>query len=56
MTSKNSWLWKQRSGETHYKSILKGVGEEAGLLKVIKAVPGRKAGTFGDPRMVVRFG
>ena len=42
--------------ETHYKSILKALEKEAGLLKVIKAAPGRKAGTFGDPRMVVRFG
>jgi hypothetical protein len=42
--------------ETHYKSILKALEKKAGLLKVIKAAPGRKAGTFGDPRMVVRFG
>jgi hypothetical protein len=41
--------------ETHYKSILKALEKEAGLLKVIKAAPGRKAGTFGDPRMVIRF-
>jgi three-Cys-motif partner protein len=41
--------------ETHYKRILKALEKEAGLLKVIKAAPGRKAGTFGDPRMVIRF-
>jgi three-Cys-motif partner protein len=42
--------------ETHYKGILKALEKEAGLLKVIKAAPDRRAGTFGDPWMVVRFG
>jgi three-Cys-motif partner protein len=41
---------------THYKGILKALEKDAGLLKVIKAAPGRRAGTFGDPGMVVRFG
>ena len=41
--------------ETHYKRILKAL-EKATQLKVISAAPGRKIGTFGDPRMVVRFG
>jgi three-Cys-motif partner protein len=42
--------------ETHYKGILKVLERGAGLLKVINAAPGRRAGTFGDPAMVVRFG
>jgi hypothetical protein len=42
--------------ETHYKGILKVLERDAGLLKVINAAPGRRAGTFGDPAMVVRFG
>jgi len=41
--------------ETHYEGILKALEKEAGLLKVIKAAPDRRAGTFGDPGMVVRF-
>jgi hypothetical protein len=41
--------------EAHYKGILKALEKEEGLLKVIKAAPGRRAGTFGDPSMVVRF-
>jgi three-Cys-motif partner protein len=41
--------------ETHYKGILKSLEKDARLLRVIKAVPGRRAGTFGDPSMVVRF-
>ena len=40
--------------ETHYKGILKEL-EKAGRLTVIKAGSGRRAGTFGDPGMVVRF-
>jgi len=40
--------------ETHYKGILKALENDAGLLKVI--TPGRRAGTFGDPGMVVHFG
>jgi GMT-like protein len=40
--------------ETHYKSILKAL-EKAAALKVIKASPNRRAGTFGAARMVVRF-
>jgi hypothetical protein len=41
--------------EAHYKGILKALEKEEGLLKVVKAAPGRRAGTFGDPSMVVRF-
>jgi three-Cys-motif partner protein len=41
--------------ETHYKSILKALEKDAGLLKVINAARGRRAGTFGDPGMVVSF-
>ena len=40
--------------ETHYKGILKAL-EKAGRLKVIKAGPNRRAGTFGDAAMMVRF-
>jgi hypothetical protein len=40
--------------ETHYKNILKAM-EKAGRLKVIKADLNRRAGTFGDPELVVRF-
>lgn len=41
--------------ETHYKSILKAM-EKAARLKVINADPSRRAGTFGDPELIVRFG
>lgn len=41
--------------ETHYKGILKAL-ENAGRMKVIKAGPNRRAGTFGDAAMMVRFG
>jgi three-Cys-motif partner protein len=42
--------------ETHYKGILKALEKDEGLLKVINAAHGRRAGTFGDHGMVVRFG
>ena len=38
--------------ESHYKRILKAL-EKQGQLKLVKAAPGRRAGTFGDPAMVV---
>ena len=41
--------------ETHYKGILKALEKDTGQLKVVNAAPGRKTGTFGDPRMIVRF-
>jgi hypothetical protein len=41
--------------ETHYKGILKALERDTGQLKVVKAALGRKAGTFGDPKMVLRF-
>lgn len=41
--------------ETHYKGILKTLEKNTGQLKVIKAAPNRKTGTFPDPRMIVRF-
>jgi three-Cys-motif partner protein len=40
--------------ETHYKGILKAL-EKGGQIKVIKAPPGRKLGTFRDPGIVIRF-
>lgn len=40
--------------ESHYKGILRAL-ERTGRVKIIKAAPGRKKGTFGDPQMVVRF-
>jgi three-Cys-motif partner protein len=40
--------------ETHYKSILKALEKEGGL-SPLNAAPGRRAGTFGDPNMKVRF-
>jgi three-Cys-motif partner protein len=49
-------LVKTAFRESHYKGILKALEKDVGLLKVIKAAPGRRAGTFGDPAMVVRFG
>ena len=41
--------------ESHYKGILKAL-EKEGELKALNAAPGRRAGTFGDHAMVVRFG
>jgi hypothetical protein len=49
-------LVKTAFRESHYKGILKALEKDVGLLNVIKAAPGRRAGTFGDPAMVVRFG
>ena len=40
--------------ETHYKGILKKL-EQEGRLKVISAPTTRRAGTFGDPRIIVSF-
>jgi three-Cys-motif partner protein len=40
--------------ESHYKAILKAL-EKAGALIAVNAGPGRRAGTFGDPAMLVRF-
>ena len=40
--------------ESHYKGILKEL-EKLGRLKAINASSGRRAGTFGDPAMLVRF-
>jgi hypothetical protein len=41
--------------ETHYKKILKALEMDHGKLQVVNAAPSRKAGTFGDPRMQIRF-
>jgi hypothetical protein len=40
--------------ESHYKGILKTL-EKDKLLETINAAPGRRAGTFGDSAMLVRF-
>jgi len=40
--------------ETHYKSILKTL-EKCGRLNVIDAGANRRAGTFGDPAMLIHF-
>jgi len=40
--------------ESHYKGILKTL-EKEGRLKIVRASTGRRAGTFGDPDMVVRI-
>ena len=40
--------------ESHYKRILTAL-EKEGRLKVLNAAPGRRAGTFSDPAMIVRF-
>jgi hypothetical protein len=40
--------------ETHYKGILNTL-ERTGQMKIVNAAPGRRIGTFPDPRMVVRF-
>jgi hypothetical protein len=41
--------------ESHYKGILKTL-EKEGRLTLPNLAPGRRAGTFGDPAMIVRFG
>jgi three-Cys-motif partner protein len=41
--------------ETYYKKILKALEMDNGKLQIVSAAPGRKAGTFGDPTMLVRF-
>ncbi len=41
--------------EPHYKSVLKALETERGKLKVVKASPRRKRGTFADLQMIVRF-
>jgi len=41
--------------ESHYKGILKTLEKEGGL-SVLNPAAGRRAGTFGDPAMTVRFG
>jgi hypothetical protein len=40
--------------ESHYKGILKTL-ERDGRLKIVHAADGRRAGTFGDPNMIVRI-
>ena len=40
--------------ESHYKSILKAL-EKQEQLRVVKTASARRAGTFGDPAMLVRF-
>jgi len=40
--------------ETHYKGVLKTL-EAEGKLTVINAAPGRRAGTFGNGAMMLRF-
>ena len=42
--------------ESHYKGILKALEIDTGQLKVIRAPPRRKAGTFADPDIVIRIG
>jgi three-Cys-motif partner protein len=41
--------------ESHYKGILKTLEKEGGLM-VPNPAPGRRAGTFGHPATMVRFG
>jgi three-Cys-motif partner protein len=41
--------------ESHYKGILKALEKDARRLKAVNAAPNRRAGTFGDPAMVVRI-
>ena len=41
--------------ESHYKGILKTL-EKEGRLTLPNLAPGRRAGTFGVPAMIVRFG
>jgi three-Cys-motif partner protein len=41
--------------ETHYKGILKSLEKDSGQLTIVRASPGRKIGTFGDPGMIVRI-
>ena len=41
--------------ESHYKGILKALEKERGLT-VPNPASGRRAGTFGDPAKIVRFG
>ena len=40
--------------ESHYKRILTALEKEGGL-KALNAAPGRRAGTFSDPAMILRF-
>jgi hypothetical protein len=40
--------------ESRHKGILKALEKEGGL-KALNAAPGRRAGTFGDPAMILRF-
>jgi hypothetical protein len=40
--------------ETHYKGLLKAL-ERTGQMKIVNPSPGRRIGTFRDPRIVVRF-
>jgi hypothetical protein len=40
--------------ETHYRGILKAL-EKTGQIEIVNAAPGRRIGTFPDPRIVVRF-
>lgn len=40
--------------KAHYKGILTAL-EKTGQMKIVNAAPGRRIGTFRDPRMVVRF-
>jgi three-Cys-motif partner protein len=42
--------------ESHYKRVLKALETETGQLKIMRAAPSRKTGTFGDPDMIVRIG
>jgi hypothetical protein len=41
--------------ETHYKGMLKVLETDTRQLEIVRAPLGRRAGTFGDPNMVVRF-
>jgi three-Cys-motif partner protein len=41
--------------ETHYKGVLKELEAKTGQLKIVRAAPRRRVGTFGDPSMIVRF-
>ncbi len=48
-------LLKTAFRESHYKGILKAL-EAEGRLTAVNPAQGRRAGTFGDPAMLVRFG
>jgi hypothetical protein len=41
--------------ETHYKGLLKAMEKDTGEIEAVNAPASRRSGTFGDPKMIVRF-